>query len=480
MIQLRHYACLFLATCLLFNGMAGLCFAKEPTVIKPSNPTYKTWEEATPAAIQGSITTTLTPAFPEKQWWTRFNDPYLNQYIAEAIQNNPGIEASLQRIQESRAQVTDALSKEFPSLSLNPGFTRLGLPNLPLGGFSLPSAIKFFLLTFQANYELDLFGRNWDQVKSARKTEAAVEQDSRAYLISLEGEVAAAYFNLLRADSLVQTQTHNLELFTRIHALKQNQYNVGLVDNDEVIRANRDVALAQTSLTMYQQQQALFAHQLAVLIGRTPVSAEHLQRASLEQLSLPTQTDIGLPSELVERRPDILASERRLEQAAIDVRAARKAFLPTINLGGQLTLASQQFQNVFNWDNKLDVENVGIKQPLFQGGKLIAAVRFRKAQQREQLENYRQTVLTAFREVEDQLALLKSNYENLNSNTQRLQLTQESLHITENQYQQGLIPHLNVLQSETNLAQYQQLIAQSKADAMIATVNLFKALGGGF
>jgi multidrug efflux system outer membrane protein len=253
-----------------------------------------------------------------------------------------------------------------------------------------------------------------------------------------------------------------------------------LVDNDEVIRANRDVALAQTSLTMYQQQQALFAHQLAVLVGRTPVSAEHLQRGNLDQLSLPSQTDVGLPAELVERRPDILASEKRLERAAIDVRVARKAFLPTINLGGQLTLASQRFQDVFNWDNKVDVQNVGIKQPLFQGGKLIAGVRFRQARQREQLENYRQTILTAFREVEDQLALLKSNYESLNSNTERLELTKDSLHIAEEQYQQGLIPHLNVLQSETNLAQYQQLIAQSKADAMIATVNLFKALGGGF
>jgi multidrug efflux system outer membrane protein len=460
--------------------MTGLGFAKDPTVIKPTNPTYKNWEEAAPTAAQGAITTTLNPAFPDKQWWMRFNDPYLNQYIAEAVQNNPGLQASVQRIQESRAQVTDALSREFPSLSLNPGFTRVGLPNLPLGGFSLPSAIKFFLLTFQANYELDLFGRNWDQVKSARKAEAAVELDSRSYLISLEGEVAAAYFNLLRTDSLVQTQTHNLELFTRIHALKQNQYDVGLVDNDEVIRANRDVALAQTSLTNYQQQQALFAHQLAVLVGRTPVSAEHLQRGSLDQLALPTQTDIGLPSELVERRPDILASEQRLEQAAIDVRAARKAFLPTINLGGQLTLASQKIQDVLDWDNKVDVENVGIKQPLFQGGKLVAGVKFRRARQREQLENYRQTVLTAFREVEDQLALLKSNYDSLNSNTQRLQLTQASLHISEDQYRQGLIPHLNVLQAETNLAQYQQLIAQSKADAMIATVNLFKALGGGF
>jgi multidrug efflux system outer membrane protein len=460
--------------------MAGFSDAKEPTIIKPSSPAYKTWEEAAPTTVHAAIATTFNPAFPEKQWWTRFNDPYLNGYIAEAIQSNPGLQISLQRIQESRAQVTDALSKEFPTLSLNPGFTRVGLPNAPLGGFSLPSAIKFFLLTFQANYELDLFGRNWDQVKSTRKEEAATELDSRAYLIALEGEVAAAYFNLLRADSLVQTQTHNLELFTRIHALKQNQYDVGLVDNDEVIRANRDVALAQTSLTMYQQQQALFAHQLAVLVGRTPVSAEHLQRGNLDQLSLPSQTDVGLPAELVERRPDILASEKRLERAAIDVRVARKAFLPTINLGGQLTLASQRFQDVFNWDNKVDVQNVGIKQPLFQGGKLIAGVRFRQARQREQLENYRQTILTAFREVEDQLALLKSNYESLNSNTERLELTKDSLHIAEEQYQQGLIPHLNVLQSETNLAQYQQLIAQSKADAMIATVNLFKALGGGF
>src|SRR6476619_7100698 len=124
----------FLTLSLLCQGMPRLGFVEEPGVITPSNPTYKGWEEATPTAAQGAITTGLTATFPDKQWWTRFNDAHLNQYMAEAIQNNPGLEASVQRIQESRALVADTMSKELPSLSFNPGFTRIGLPNMPLGG----------------------------------------------------------------------------------------------------------------------------------------------------------------------------------------------------------------------------------------------------------------------------------------------------------------------------------------------------------
>jgi outer membrane protein, multidrug efflux system len=434
--------------------------------------------EANPQAITAN--TAFTADFPDKDWWLKFNDTYLNGYMSEAVQYNPRLEITVHRITQARSQVLESFSHQLPSASLSPGFTRIGLPNnLGLGG-ALPSAINAFMLAFKPSFELDLFGRNLDRTRSAKRELAAVELDSKTALMALQGEVASAYFNLLRSDVLVADDNKNIALLTRINDLKRNQHEAGLTSYDEVIRSERDVAQALTNLNLHRQEQALFAHQLAVLVGRPPSSESHLERATLAAIALPAQTETGVPSELLTRRPDILASERRLEKAVLDVRVARKAFLPSINLSGQFLTAGQHFKDIFDKDSFVNFESAAINQPIFQGGRLIAGTRFQKARQREQMASYRQTILTAFQEVEDQLAKLKSNYENLNSNGKRLDLTAHSLKITENQQEQGLISKLNVLQAESELLQYRQLSAQSKADVLIATVNLYKALGGGF
>jgi NodT family efflux transporter outer membrane factor (OMF) lipoprotein len=461
----------------LFAGFNPAFAKKTPKQVAP--PVQVTdWAEAqTP--LKAHISTVLAPVFPDKQWWEKFEDPNLTAYISAAIQNNPTLNAALLRVAESRALAGQNIAKELPSITFNPGVTRLGLPD-NIGGGKFPSSLALFNLPFQASYELDIWGKNLDRIRSAKRRTEAAEFDSRAVLNTIVGDVASAYVNLLRTDELIQTQKENLKLLQRIEELKASLQQIGLISMDEVLRAKRDVTQAQTDLSTYQQQQALFAHQLSILTGSPPAAAEHLKRGVLDALTLPQQTSVGLPAELITRRPDILAQERRLEQARLDVQIARKAFLPSINLSAMLGLGSGSLGSLFSWSNFFNLISGTASQPVFQGGKLKAELKASKIKQKEQLENYRQTILTALKDVEDSLALLRAGYEHLDSSNERLELTEHDLKLVTNRYQQGLVPHLDVLQAQSELLRYRQSAAQSKAEVAIATVGLYKALGGGF
>ena len=196
--------------------------------------------------------TELTGEFPKKQWWSKFNDSNLEAYITEAAQNSPRLEASLERIKQARAQVSITFAKQLPSLNFNPQYLRAGLPN-SIAGVALPNSIQAFILSFVPSYEVDLFGKNRNRTQSSKQELAAVELDNKALLVSLEGEVAAAYFNLLRADELHRIQEKNLIVLKQINELKHLQYNAGLTNYDEVDRSERNVAQALTNINDYQQ-----------------------------------------------------------------------------------------------------------------------------------------------------------------------------------------------------------------------------------
>lgn len=439
----------------------------------------QSWSEAQEQrfASNGAI---LTGGFPDRQWWEKFNDLNLNRYISAAIQNNPTLNGALHRVTEARALTSQAISKELPSVNFNPAFYRMGLPDNVKGALPVDSALHLYNLPLNAAYELDLWGKNLDNIRASKRRVESAELQSRAVLTTITGEVASAYFNLLRVDALIEAQQNNLSLLQRIAALKESRHGMGLVSYDEVLRARRDVAESENHLTAFKNQQAVFAHQLSILTGTPPTSAAQIERASLEQLNLPLETEVGSPSELLTRRPDVLAQEKMLESASIDVRIARKAFLPTLNIGAMVGSGALGFKNLWDWGNIFNMQSIALSQPIFQGGKLRAELNYRKAKQKEELENYRQTILTAMKDVEDSLSSLKSGYESLDSNNQQVQLTRKNMQLTGSRYQQGLVPKLDLIQAESELIRYRQNAIQSKADTVIATVSLYKALGGGY
>lgn len=466
----------------ILTALAGLpltSLAAKP-VEKPDIPLASQWVESSqPAILSSGIK--FTQAFPDKQWWSNFNDTYLPGYINAAIQNNPSLNIALYRVKEARELVKQNVALELPSLDVNPSYYHLGLPQQGAGsGISLPRSINFYTLPLQASYELDLWGRNLDQIRSSKRQAESSDLQEKAAINSVIGEVASAYVNLLRMDAMIESQQKNLDLLRHVEELKRSQNQAGLTSYDEVLRSERDVTEAESNLTKYQQQQAVFAHELAILTGSPPGSADQLQRGSLAALTLPSETATGMPSDLLLRRPDILAQEKLLESASLDVSVARKAFLPKINLGAVFVLGGLDIKSIFDWGNLVNLQSAVINQPIFKGGKLKAELNYRKAKQKEQLESYRQTILNAFKDVEDSISQLKADNAALEANQKRLSLTEKDLELTESLYQQGLVPHLNAVQTQSEVIRYQQLALQSKADKAIDTVSLYKALGGGF
>lgn len=471
-------SCLALLTLLLLSGSFPVMAKSNKPEIPAPVTTSVGWAEGQ-VPLKGRISTVLATHFPDKQWWERFQDPQLTGYISAALQGNPSLNIALARVAEARALARESFSQELPSVNLNPGAVRLGLPN-NVGGSNFPSSLALFNLPLQASYELDVWGKNLDKLKAARKQTESSEFDSRTVLNTITGEVASAYINLLRMDGLIGAQQENLQLLQRIERLKESQNQIGLITLDEVLRAKRDVLQAKSNLVTYQQQQASFAHQLSILTGSPPAAATNLQRGSLEVMTLPQETAAGMPSELITRRPDILAQERLLQKSRFDVQVARKAFLPSFNLSAMLGLGAGNIGKVFDWDNLFSMVSGTIGQPLFKGGQLKARLDYSKARQKEQLESYRLTILNALKDVEDSLSMLRSGYEHLDNSTERLSLTEHDLKLVSNLYKQGLVPHMNVLQTQSELIQYRQSVIQSKADTAVAIVSLYKALGGGF
>lgn len=439
----------------------------------------KSWEEASEVRL-GAGGTVMISGFPDRQWWQKFQDPNLNSYISASLQNSPTLNAALHKVTQARALTSQAISRELPSVNLSPSAYRIALPSNVKGTLPIESPLHLYNIPLQASYELDLWGKNLDGIRSAKRQAESAEFQSHAMLNTVVGEVASAYFNLLRMDALMDAQQENLTLLKRVAELKESQHQVGLVSFDEVLRARRDAAESEINLADFKRQQAVFAHQLSILTGSPPASAERLSRATLAELNLPLETEVGSPGELLTRRPDVLAQEKMLESAQIDVRVARKAFLPTVNLGAMVGTGALGFKNLWDWGNIFNLQSVALSQPVFQGGRLKAELNYRKARQKEQLENYRQVVLSAMKDVEDSLSTMRSGYESLNSANQQMALMDKSLRLTDSLYQQGLAPKLDVLQAESERIRYRQSAIRGKADTAIATVSLYKALGGGY
>jgi multidrug efflux system outer membrane protein len=365
-----------------------------------------------------------------------------------------------------------------PTFSLTPGYERYrSSANIPP---LLPEKYSLFSFPLQANYELDLFGKNHLKVASAKKMEQEVEQDRRVVELAITSAVAGAYVNLIQTDALIQTTQALVDNLSEIIQLDQQLFQVGVIPYDNVYLAQEDYALYHQNLSLYKGQQAVFAHQLSVLTGITPQTEQTMKRVTLDKLDFPQVLPIGVPSELLTRRPDIIEAELALEKAHIDVKEARREFFPTIDLTGQFGFQTTSLASIFAWGSKF-LEAAGtLTQPLYTGGFNTANLHYQKAVALEQLNNYHNVLLSAFQDVEDSLALLKANYGEYQANLSQIKSSQGFINIADTRYTIGVGTKLDLLNTQRQLLTYQIVAEQNKGQSVIDLVSLYKALGGGY
>lgn len=402
-------------------------------------------------------------------WWETFNDEYLNGYIDKAIRNNHDLKIATLRIEQYRQLEKMQLAAELPSVS---------------GGFA-PAGIKIpgqtntggmWAFPLMVHYEADIFLKNRDKTRAAKKDWEKSKIDERAAFITVASAVGATYFNIVKADKLIELQKEIIKDRKEIYELMSERNKVGLTSTADVVRANKAFVSAQADLMDLEKSRTTLLNSLAVLIGESPADSASLKRASYDDSYFVKVPD-SISSEIIDQRPDYLAAEISVEKAGIDTRAAKKEFLPKINLIGLISFSSSALNTAFNWSNVLGFLGASAMLDLFAGGRKVANLKLKKNQYEQVLQNYYKTNLIAIQEVNDSLVSLKQDDQKYKTNLDVYNMEKQDFCFSTHKYDEGLISYLDLLQRRENLLSMNKLVVSNKLDCNIDYIGLYKATG---
>jgi len=454
----------------LLLALAG-CVAgpdyRRPAAVPVMPPAYAGWKIAEPQADR-----------PRGRWWELFGDPELNRLEADAAAANQELKAAVAAFDQARAGADLARAGLFPNVTLAPAATReRDSDNRPVDaapGGPLP-AFSTFTAPLTAGYEVDLWGRVRRGVEAARAQVQAGADDIAAVQLALQAEVATEYFAVRALDAELRLLRDSVDVFRKALELTRHRRQGGVASDLDVAQAETVLKSTEAQLPALALQRARFVHGLAVLTGQ-PAPAFALAEQPLR--TAPPAIPPGLPSELLERRPDVAAAERRMAAANAQIGVAQAAFFPALTLNGMAGLQSLEAGTLFNWPSRLWAVGPSLSLPVFEGGQRRAAVRQRQAAYNQTVAQYRQTALAAFAEVEDQLAaqaLLAAQHEQARA---ALAAARKQLEIATNRYRAGLVTYLEVAVAQNLALQQERAVIGLHGTRLVTTVALVKALGG--
>jgi NodT family efflux transporter outer membrane factor (OMF) lipoprotein len=453
----------------------GACsFAPHYQVPKtaPPPPAYREladWKTAQPA-----------DAMPKGDWWTIYRDDSLSALETKAEAANQNLKAAFARLQQARADTRIARADLFPSLSAKATATRARVsPNSPQYIAGAPTEGTDFDVEADLSYELDLWGRVRNEVAAARATQQASAADLAAIRLSIHAEVATDYFGLRSYDTQRQLLDKTVEDYAKALELEQTLFDGGAAALSDLEQAKAQLHTAETQAADVRLLRNQLEHAIAVLVGESP-SSFRLAVNPLPQDATPPRLDPGMPSALLERRPDVAEAERRVSAANAQIGVARAAYFPQFVLTGAGGFNSVHASSWIGAPSLFWSVGPTVTMPLFEGGRLLAQTSRAKAAYSEQVADYRNTVLTAYQEVEDNLAALRQL--EIESNTQALavEATGIALQKSQDRYLAGLVTYLEVASTETAALQAQLSRINIQARRLDASVLLVKALGGGW
>jgi multidrug efflux system outer membrane protein len=426
------------------------------------------------------------------EWWKSFNDPVLNRLIAEAVAANLDLRQAEARVRDARARREATLATGLPSLDargnasrrLNSfggqgGQTGQG-GTVPFGGFGAGrETIDIFQMGFDANWELDFFGGVRRAVEAADATVDAEEENRRAVLVTLLGEVARNYIELRGNQSLIEIANANLRTQADTLELTRARQEAGLASQLEVAQEQAQVEATRSQIPVYQTALKQAAHALGVLLGRAPGALLARLEEARPVPAAPAEILADLPSELLRRRPDLRRAERQLAAATAQVGVATAELYPRVNLAAFLGLQNTRITD-FTALGKSWSTAASLSMPLFNWGRIQANIAGREAQQEQALLAYRAAVLGAFREVEDALTAYAEEQKRRAALAQSVDASRLAVQLAEERYQKGLTAFLDVLTGQRALFQAESSLVESEARISTHLVALYKALGGGW
>ncbi|MDL4914651.1 MAG: efflux transporter outer membrane subunit [Enterobacterales bacterium endosymbiont of Blomia tropicalis] len=432
----------------------------------------------------------------DTRWWRNFNDPQLDSLIARAIEGNLTLQQAVLRIAGAREQLAQAQGSLFPSLNGSASVMRQqpGLKGLlkSNGAYdqldsdvasqlnSLTQPVTLYQGSFDASWELDLWGKVRRQVEAANaQTQAAIEQRNDA-LVSLEAEVARAWLQLRGAQATVQTLQQQIDVAQQTTQLTLSQQRHGLAPLTDVENAHAQLSTLQAQLPQYQAQARQAMNGLAVLLGKTPGALDTELNTPKAIPALPKIVSVGIPSTLARRRPDIRQAEATLHAQTANIGVSVAQLFPDLSLTGQLGVRNTDASYLDNWSSHFYSYGPSLSIPIFQGGRLVSSVKLARAQQASAALDYRQTVLTALQDVENALVSYRADQQRVTALDETTGALQRAFDLASDSYRQGLSTFLDVLDAQRQLAQAQEQATQAKMQSGLDLVALYKALGGGW
>lgn len=406
------------------------------------------------------------------EFFSKFNDECLYYYVNEAIENNHSAKQAAYRVEQYRQQVKYSFSKELPSFRVAANYLGVHVPQLD--NFELEN--NAFILPFMANYEADLLLKNRDKTKGEKKLYEANKFEEKAIYLSLLSDVATVYTNILEYDELITLAQEKTSIYTEILKRDTKKFERGTISTSELNNSAKNLESSKNELEKFQKEQETLLMQLAVLTGK-PANTE-LNRGKFETLEYQEKIPDEIDSDVIFSRPDVMQAEKMLEKAKIDVRVARKEFLPRFNITGVWIFNTIAPGTFFSWESSLAAILAGATQDIFTGGRKIANLKIQKAKYEELFEKYRQTDLDAVKEVNTALCLIKHDT-NVDKNTfSKVQYELKNLDNSRKKYAQGTISAPEYLSELSKFIEIQKEAIQSKNQRLVNYFTLYKAVGG--
>ena len=447
-------------------------------------PKYKTPEVTTPQAWQSPVPwQTAAPAdsLPKAAWWKLFGDLELDQYEDRAMANNQTLKAAAARLGQAQAFARVTSSAFFPELNAGVSGQRQRFSaNRPTNGANIvPTAVtqNIFSIPFTLNYEVDLFGRVRHSLEASNASLQASAADLENVRLLVASELAADYFQLRELDAEIAVVQKAVDFEKDGLQLVNRRHEGGAVSGLDVAQQQTVLDSSYTQLALLQQQRSQFANAVAALQG-LPASDFKAPTRSLDVA--PPVIPVGVPSEVLQRRPDVATAERQVASANAQIGVARSAFYPSISLGGTGGFQSSNIAKLL--DGPSGVWSLGLSalEPVFAGGRNHARLDVARAAYDETVANYRETSLVAFQQVEDALSGLNALATASDSQQRAVDGAERSLTLANARYTGGLVTYLDVITAQEQVLTNERLAAQIKGQRLVTAVLLVKALGGGW
>ncbi|SKD04690.1 efflux transporter, outer membrane factor (OMF) lipoprotein, NodT family [Burkholderia sp. CF099] len=444
-------------------------------------PPYHAPETAIPTAFkEAGAWQTAKPSdrISRDGWWKIYNDPVLNDLETKVASANPDVAAAVARHDEAEAFVQQARSGLFPTIGSEASVAReRQSDNRPLRGTNQPSVYNSADVDVGIGYDLDLWGKVRNEVKAGHADEQASAADLQSLRLSLQANLADHYFQLRGLDQRTKLLQEAIATYQRALKLTESRHSGGLASGMDVSRAQTQLASARAAVDDTAASRALLEHAIATLTG-TPASNFALAPAAASYAIPPVP--VGVPSELLQRRPDISAAERRVAAANATIGVAKAAYFPDVSLGLDGGYQSDTFSPWLAAPNEIWSIGPQLMFTLFDGGRRDAQVANARAKLAESGAKYRETVLTAFQQVEDDLALLHHLGDESKNEANALASAEETLNLATSQYKDGAVSYLDVVTAQTTELDAQIASLDLHTRRLVASVGMIQALGGGW